>query len=513
MDHKPAGDRKPAGIAHNAGVGLLMLFAASFDSALAAGGRIVIADPFGPTAGWALETDDAFVLTKVGCLEALARVDFDGNLVPALAESWQQVSPTEWDVTIRGGVAFQNGEDLTAAAVAGALNHVLGADAPARAFSPKVVASVVATGDMTVRITTPKPSVLLPHRLAAPNTGILAPAAYSGERIDPVGTCTGPFRIAEHIPQQAVRLERNADYWGGDVRLEGAEVRFIPDGGVRATQVRTGEAHVSRIVPVSTLEKLGTVPGVNVLAIETPRTNGLYFNNGKPPFDDVNARRAVRSAIDASMIAATIYEGSARPAVGPFAPDEPWAPAGASPATYDPERAKSLLGEAGIDAGQLDLSLLAYTERAELPDLAAVVQGQLRRIGIEVEIRASNYAGIEPDLTSGNFDMFVLSRNHLTDVADPIGFLTADYTCDGGYNLSRFCDPAVDAALEEARNTADPAARNALYAKIAAQLQDEAVTAFLVHVQHNEAVAEQVENYRIHPLGHYVLVPELALSE
>ena len=84
MDHKPAGDRKPAGIAHNAGVGLLMLFAASFDSALAAGGRIVIADPFGPTAGWALETDDAFVLTKVGCLEALARVDFDGNLVPAL---------------------------------------------------------------------------------------------------------------------------------------------------------------------------------------------------------------------------------------------------------------------------------------------------------------------------------------------------------------------------------------------------------------------------------------------
>ena len=500
-------------IAHGALAALIMLSASSFNAALAADGRLVVADPFAPTAGWALETDDAFVLTRAGCLEALARVDFDGNLVPVLAESWQQISPTEWDVTIRGGVRFQNGEALTAAAVAGALGHVLGADAPARAFSPKVVASVVATGDMTVRITTPKPSVLLPHRLAAPNTGILAPAAYSGEQIDPVGTCTGPFRIVEHHPRQAVRLERNADYWGGDVRLQEAELRFIPDGGVRATQVQTGEAHISRVVPVSTLEKLRAVAGVNLIAIETPRTNGLYFNNAKPPFDNVLVRRAVRSAIDVSAIADAIYEGSARPAVGPFAPNEPWAPADASVAGYDPEGSKRLLDEAGIDPGALALTLLVYTERAELPDLAAVVQGQLRQIGIEVEIRSSNYAGIEPDLMSGNFDMFVLSRNHLTDVADPIGFLTADYTCDGGYNLSKFCDPAVDAALEEARNVDDPAARNAMYAKIAAQLQDEAVTAFLVHVQHNEAVSERVEGYRVHPLGHQVLVPELALSE
>ena len=167
-----------------------------------------------------METDDTFTLTKVGCLEGLARLDFDGALVPALATGWEQVSPTEWDVTVREGVKFQNGEPLDAAAVAGALNHVLSAAAPARAFSPKVVASVAATGDMTVRITTPTPSVLLPHRLASPNTGILAPDAYAGEQIDPMGTCTGPFRIVEHLPEQALRLERNADYWGGDVRLE-----------------------------------------------------------------------------------------------------------------------------------------------------------------------------------------------------------------------------------------------------------------------------------------------------
>ena len=251
---------------------------------------------------------------------------------------------------------------------------------------------------MTVRITTPNPSVVLPLRLAAPNTGILAPAAYSGEQINPVGTCTGPFRIVEHVPEQALRLERNADYWGGDVQLQEAEVRFVPDGGVRATQVQTGEAHVSRIVPVSTLEKLKTVAGVDVMAIETARTNGLYFNNERAPFDNVDARRAVQSAVDAAAIATSIYEGTARPAVGPFAPNEPWSPAGASVVAYDPERATSLLAEAGIDAGQFDLTLLAYTERAELPDLAAVIQAQLQQIGFRVNIRASNWGGIEPDL-------------------------------------------------------------------------------------------------------------------
>ena len=505
--------RRARTIMHSVVIGLLALFAASVNSAFAAGGKLVVADAFAPTAGWAMETDDSFVLTRVGCLEALARIDFEGALVPALATGWEQVSPTEWDVTIREGVKFHNGEDLNAAAVAGALNHVLSADAPAKAFSPKVVASVAATGDMTVRITTPNPSVVLPLRLAAPNTGILAPAAYSGEQINPVGTCTGPFRIVEHVPEQALRLERNADYWGGDVQLQEAEVRFVPDGGVRATQVQTGEAHVSRIVPVSTLEKLKTVAGVDVMAIETARTNGLYFNNERAPFDNVDARRAVQSAVDAAAIATSIYEGTARPAVGPFAPNEPWSPAGASVVAYDPERATSLLAEAGIDAGQFDLTLLAYTERAELPDLAAVIQAQLQQIGFRVNIRASNWGGIEPDLMSGNYDMSLMSRNHLTDVADPIGFLIADYTCDGGFNVSNFCDPSVDAAIAQARGTADPAARNALYAKVAAQLQDEAVTAFLVHVQHIEAVSEKVQNYRIHPLSHYVLVPELALSE
>ena len=492
--------------------GWLLLAALGAGNAVCAEDKLIVAEPFAPSAGWALETDDAFVLTKAGCLEALARLNYSGELEPALATGWRQVSDTAWDFSIRSGVRFHNGEELTAEGVAAALNHVLSVDAPARAFSPKVVVSVVATDASTVRITTPSASVVLPHRLASPNTGILAPAAYAGERIDPVGTCSGPFKLVEHIPQQLLRLERNDDYWGGPVQLAAAELRFIPDGGVRATQVQTGEAHVSRNLPVASLQRLRTIGDVQVVTVETPRTNGLYFNNSKAPFSNAVLRKAVQSAVDVTAIAESIYEGSARPAVGPFAPDEPWAPRDAGVVSYDLETAKALLAEAGIEPGQLKTKLLAYSERAELPDLAAVVQAQLREIGIDVDIRVANYAAIEPELLAGNFDMFLLSRNHLADVADPIGFLTADYTCNGGYNLSKFCDQEVDRMLEQARGLADPAARHQLYASVASRLQNEAITTFLVHVQQSDAARSNVRNYRIHPYAHYLLVPQLSLA-
>ena len=103
LRRKQAMYRRARTIMHSVVIGLLALFAASVNSAFAAGGKLVIADAFAPTAGWAMETDDSFVLTRVGCLEALARIDFEGALVPALATGWEQALPTEWDVTIRRG--------------------------------------------------------------------------------------------------------------------------------------------------------------------------------------------------------------------------------------------------------------------------------------------------------------------------------------------------------------------------------------------------------------------------
>jgi peptide/nickel transport system substrate-binding protein len=474
--------------------------------------RIVVADLFAPQAAFALETDDATILTRAGCLETLTRINFDGALEPSLATAWTQVEGPVWDFTLRDGVKFHDGGALTGEAAASALRKLLAVAAPARAFSPRLIKSVEAVGTNKVRITAADSSVLLPYRLASPNTGILSPAAYEGGKINPVGTCTGAFIIREIVPQQALKLVRNPAYWGGQARIGEAEVRFIPDGNVRATQARTGEAQIGRIVPVASRRALAQTSGIRLTAVDVPRTTALYLNNKKPPFNDPRVRQAVQAALDVSAITQAIYEGGARPAIGPFAPGRPWAPASAATVAASADRAKALLAQAGVQAGTLKLGLLGYTERPELKDLATVIQDQLKQTGIQVDIRIAAYAAVEPDMLAGNYDMALLSRGHLADIGDPIGFLTADYTCSGTYNISQYCNADTDALVGRAATMLEIDARIAIYRQVAQKLQAEAVNVFIVHEQQIDAVSERVQNFRMHPLGHHVLTAALALA-
>ena len=145
------------------------------------GGHVVYAEQFSPGAAWAPETDDAHRLRRAGCLETLLSVGYDGELEPMLATEWEQVEPTTWEFTLREGVTFQDGTPMDAEAVVGSLNHLLGVEAPARAFNPDLIEKVSATDDSTVQITTPKPDALVPLRVASVNTGILAPKAFEGD--------------------------------------------------------------------------------------------------------------------------------------------------------------------------------------------------------------------------------------------------------------------------------------------------------------------------------------------
>jgi peptide/nickel transport system substrate-binding protein len=472
--------------------------------------RIVVDNFRAPVANWALESDAAYILSLSGCLETLTRYDeSQGKIVPLLATEWKQSSPLEWDFTIREGVKFQDGSELTAEAVAGSLQSVLGAAVPARAFNPKVVSGVKALDDRTVRVTTPTESPLVPYRLASVNTGVLSPAAFKGGTVDPFGHCTGPFKPVSEKPKQSLTLDRNEAYWGGDVKLAGAEVRFITDGATRTAQIQTGEADISLSIPVSGLPALEGDGNVKVLKADSPRTATLYMNNGRAPFDDVDFRKAVSSALDLEALAASVYEGAAIAANGPFAPSEPWAIEGAEAPKQDVEGARKLLASAGYTASR-PLEIIAIVERAEFADVATVIQENLKAVGVPVKIQTKEYAAVEPDLLSGNYDMVLSQRNRLIDIADPIGFLTADYTCDGTYNLSHFCNADYDKTIAQAATTADSEERYRLYAKAGQILQDQAVNVWLVNEQAIDAVRADVQNHVQDPLARYVLRAETA---
>lgn len=472
--------------------------------------RIVVDNFRAPVANWAIESDAAYILSLSGCLETLTTYNqAEGKVLPSLATGWEQVSPLEWDFRIREGVKFQDGTALTAEAVVSALNHVLAAKVPARAFNRTMITSVSAVDAGTVRITTPVENALVPYRLASVNTGILSPAAYTTEGLDPFGHCTGPFTPVSEKPKQSLTLDRNEDYWGGDVQLAGAEIRFITNGATRAAQVQTGEADISLSIPVASLAALKAADGVSVLGADSPRTATLYMNNGRAPLDNADVRKAIRQALDLEALAASVYEGAALPASGPFAPSEPWAGEQQEKQQQDLEKARELLSAAGYTA-ERPLEIIAIVERAEFADVAAVVQENLKNIGIPLTIQSKEYASAEPDVLAGNYDMLLSQRNRLIDIADPIGFLTADYSCKGTYNLSHFCDPEYDRIIAEAATTVDTNERYKLYAEAGRILQAKDVNAWLVNEQATDAIRTNVLGYVQDPLSRYVLTAKTA---
>jgi peptide/nickel transport system substrate-binding protein len=296
---------------------------------------------FPPRAGWAIETGDAFVLTNLGVAETLVKVDFDGALVPSLAESWQALDPTTWEFTMREGVQFHNGEALTAEAAADALNRLLASATPPRGFSADSF-TVTAIDARTLRFTTTAPDALLPERLISPNTAILAPAAYREDQpTDPFGTGTGPFVLVEELPEQSVTLRKNPDYWGGAVRLDKVEVLWVPDATVRAGMLSSGELDLAQGIPIPQAPVLAGDAELIVEPYDLPRTTSLYLNHSAAPFDNPPVREAVQHAVDKQTLIDTILEGYGVVANGPFLPTQPWANPELTTYAYDPARARA----------------------------------------------------------------------------------------------------------------------------------------------------------------------------
>jgi peptide/nickel transport system substrate-binding protein len=250
---------------------------------------------------------------------------------------------------------------------------------------------------------------------------------------------------------------------------------------------------------------------LEISELSIARTTVMLLNNSRPPPPDPLVRQAIQYAVDTQVIVDGVYEGIGDPAVGPFGPDTDWAPEAAEPVAQDLDEARVLLDEAGVDPESLSIELLAYNDWPEFPDVAAVLQAQLGELGIEVKIRAGEYASLEPDLLSGNFDATLLSRGYLVDVADPGGYLLSDWTCDGGYNIAHYCDPETDQMIQDAVGIENIDERNAAYQELATKLQSEA-SVFLLHEGAVWGTEADVANFQPHPLDYYVLTADLALG-
>lgn len=456
-------------------------------------GRLRIALAVPPAQALSPYSNDATLLSKLSVAEGLTELDKDGAAAPALAKSWTQKNATTWVFELRKAT-FQDGTEVTAESVVGALSHANEAETKPRVLSDVTLTAKADDAD-TVTVTTKAADPVLPLRLASPALGILSPKAYAKDgTVSPVGTATGPFEITELTGKTRATLNRFDGYWGGKAKAPGLDVSWIADGTARAGALRSGAVDIAEWIPTAQAKLLDK----NTLhEVSSVRTDSLLLNTERGLFTDATLRAAAREAVDGGVLTDSVFGGYASPPQGLFGPAVSWAAGQRVEVTGRAEAATAAQLKAKTKGKTLRLA--AITNRAELPEAATVLQQQLEKAGFTVKQDVREYTQMEADLLAGKYDALIFSRVTLLDTGDPVAYLASDYTSDGNYNIADLKDAKVDQAIKSAAEEGDTAERQKKTMRAEAEILRTDAVVPLVHEKVLQGIAADVEGVLLDP--------------
>jgi peptide/nickel transport system substrate-binding protein len=395
------------------------------------------------------------------------RIDFE--VIPWLAESWEQPDPTTYVFHLREGVKWSDGEDFTAADVVFTFDFINNAEKPYRAVGKtSQVIDIQALDKYTVQMKLKRRNLLF----LVENAGrlLMLPKHVNdrGDSFDDVAIGTGPFKVVEFDPRSGFALERYADYWD--------QPRPYFDGVVGHYGLDTSSmiaAFVARKVDLLTVrqKEVGlvkrSIPTVQENKFITDYGNSLYMQLDKPPYNDVRVRRALHLALDRGEMLKTLTfgEGIINPPGVPghkegyaLSQTDLLARAGWNAATkeQDIREAKRLLAEAGYANGFTD-SLLYNTGASTTPLITEIVAGQLKvNLGVDLTLEGYQRAIMNQRDRQGDFNvqMATLDRMSLN--------IRTRYHSDSKVNSAGINDPELDQLIETLEATADVIERKRL---------------------------------------------------
>lgn len=327
--------------------------------------------------------DGSIISAIYGSLTAL---DQEANLVGDLATSWEQLSDTEWEFTLRDDVFYTNGEQFTADTVVWNYERLSDPDfAASNRGGADRLASVTAVDDLTVRFVTDGPFVDLPYQLTY--VYLLDPTWAQDHDPATEALGTGPYTLSEFVSDDRVELAVNPDYYGDAPEYERVTVTSYANTATRLAALKNGE--LDAVFPVDPIDfiELESVPEIEVGGQQGSRIHTFIFNYDFEPFQDERVREAINYAIDKETIVASIYRGVTVPSrsqvISEWYPGyqedyEPW--------PYDLDEARRLLEEAGYaDGFKLTVSLpQAIYPGAE--QAVQVIAAQLAELNITLDV-------------------------------------------------------------------------------------------------------------------------------
>ncbi len=481
-------------------IGLILLLAVTAAGmAQTSGGTLVAAwaqDPVGLDPHKTSAYSSFQILENV--LDTLVTTDDSGKIVPSLAESWD-ISDDGLTYTfhLRSGVEFSNGRAMTADDVVYTYTRMLDPDTGSgNAYKLGGVDSVTAPDASTVVMTLSEPNAALLSHLAIDKTvGIIAKEDVEDGTINTQPHGTGPFMITDFQPGTSVTLERNPNYWqDGLPYLDKVQINIIPDESVRRTSLVSGDVDWVISVPPQSVDQLKSQDGVTV--DETPA--GAYWYIGvntdrsaDSPLAKPEVRQAISFAINRDNVAAAAQFGLATPTQDPIPSSSPWA-YDYSPYEYNPDKAKQMLADAGYPDG-FSMEIMPTTQYEESIRAAQVIQSDLGKVGIKVDINTLEWAQWLEEEGKGNYDTYVCSWNALVD---PDDYFYAQHKTGEVFNFTGYSNDKVDQLLEQGRRTQGFDARKPIYQQVNQMIVDDAPYIYLYNPDNVNAFRDYVKGYQ-----------------
>jgi peptide/nickel transport system substrate-binding protein len=407
--------------------------------------------------------------------ESVVHLTPELKLEPGLASKVDVSDPNRVVLTVRDGVRFWDGSEMTAADVAFSLNRNLQPDLGGY-FAPfwRNVGSVAVTGPSEVTVTLKQPDVLF-WKILSIASGAVSEQAYVKAKGKAYGTpkgglmCTGPFKLERWSPGQSVVISRSDGYWNSRLRPKArrVELRAVADQAALTNALLTGEIDGTFFTPVAAIDRLrasgaGTLyRGASTLTqMVVPRLDG--------PLGDVRIRKALSMALDRTVISQRVWDGAAAPVASLVTPTT-WGYAPDVFATADRElgikptadlaAAKALVQQAGVPARTI--TVWSSAERREGNMTANYIADVGRQLGLKMKVRSVPIQ----EYSTWAYDPAVRARTDLaltlwwTDVPEPLEALWQIVEPGGLSNYNGYRNPAAVQPLAKAFTEADDTAR------------------------------------------------------
>ena len=437
--------------------------------------------------------------------DLLSRGD-DLNVAAGLAERWEIPNPQTYVFHLHVGAKFHDGRPLTSRDVKWTFDSLLqGKIRSTKSAVYKYVDHIEALDDFTVIFHMKQADSTLLWNLSDSSIGIVPYG--SGDEITQHPMGSGPFKFVSAETDRDVVLERNPDYWSEKAKIPRVRFAVVPDETTEALELRkgSGDIAINSLTP-DTVMTLSRDPNLAVEKSAGTRLAYLGFNVRDPILKDVRVRQAIAYAPDRKPMIEYLWRGQAEPARSVL-PTQSWAYNGnVPPYDHDPEKAKQLLDAAGYAPAngiRFHITMKTSTD-ANTRLMVAVMQQQLRDVGIALDIRSFEFATFFSDVQHGAFQMYGLrwiGGNEDPDIFE-YAFHSSKFPPNGA-NRGYYLNTKLDGLIDKARGEIDPALRKPLYAEVQSLLANDLPYIDLWYLDNVLVHTKRVTNLKLNPAGNF----------